>query len=276
MDLVTTGTAFSIAQYPLQPGVGTLFPWLSVIAQRFNRYRFNRLQFLYEAKCSSQSAGSVILAVDADASDQLPATKSEVCSYQMFKDYVPWVSGDLVCNCVDLNANLPYHFVRSGTTANTDIKTYDSGNFILATGGIAAGTYGELYVSYDVELDTPILTDGVGGSLTAGGTPTQANPLGVPVVSGILPGVWTPGVFTFNQQFEGVLSFAASGTPGAQTVTGGTATVTWKEASTSTAAAVVSVVVVRALIGQTVTWTSANVPSPGITLVFASAPYDSI
>jgi len=275
MDLATTGTGFVSTLYPIQPGVGTLFPWLSVIASRFNRYRFNRLNFLYEAKCSSQSSGSVILAADSDASDPVPATKSEICSYQMFKDTVPWVSETLNCPAADLNANLPFHFVRTGIIANTDIKTYDSGNFILSTSGIATGTYGELYVSYDIELDTPILTDSIGGTLTSSGTCTAANPLSpAAAVSGILPFTVANSTLTFTQQFEGVLTLFASGTPGAFTVATGTSTESILNYSTTSAATVMYAVKVRALIGQTFVWTSANAPT-GSYLLTTACPYDA-
>jgi hypothetical protein len=254
--------------------VGTLFPWLAVIASRFNRYRFNRLQFLYEAKCSSQSGGSVILAADSDASDPIPATKAEVCSYQMFKDTVPWVSETLNLPSQDLNANLPFHFVRTGTVANTDIKTYDSGNFILSTSGIPTGTYGEIYVSYDIELDTPILTDSVGGSATASGTPTAGNPLSpTQTTTGILPfSVNALSSLIFNQQFEGVLSFYAANSPGTFTFNGNaTQTVLSNSAPGTTPVALVKV---RAQIGQNIGW-STQFASTGAAVYVAAAPYDA-
>jgi hypothetical protein len=275
MDLTTTGPGFNATMYPIQPGVGTLFPWLSVISSRFNRYRFNRLQFLYEAKCSSQSSGSVILAADSDASDPVPATKSEVCSYQMFKDTVPWVSETLNLPSQDLNANLPFHFVRTGTIANTDIKTYDSGNFILVTSGIPAGTYGEIYVSYDIELDTPILTDSVGGSAIASGTSTAGSPLSpTQTTTGILPfSVSAPTSLIFNQQFEGVLSFYAANTPGTSTFNGN-ATQTVLSTSAPSGTSSVVLVKVRALIGQNIGW-STQFASTGAAVYVAAAPYDA-
>jgi hypothetical protein len=72
----------------------------------------------------------------------------------------------------DLHKQKTY-FVRQGAQpANTDIKLYDVGNFVVATQGVspASATCGELYVEYDVTLHTPVLEIASSSTTAASGT----------------------------------------------------------------------------------------------------------
>jgi hypothetical protein len=281
MNVTTTGTGFASAQYPINPGVPTLFPWLSLVASRFNRYRFNRLEFTYSDRCSSQSVGCVMIAVDSDASDALPVSQPEVESLEMVADDVPWKPISLRCNTQDLNASMPFHFVRVGVPSGTvDIKTYDSGNFILATTGIPAGTYGEIHVTYDVDLESAILSDYVGGFLTGVTALTSGLPLGTPAgitATGILPGTWSTTTFTFSQQFEGTFTVTCDGSPGAF-IFGGTCTWLLLNTSPAAGATVMASVAVRASLGQTLALGySANPGGGAVASIFiAPCPYDAL
>jgi hypothetical protein len=66
----------------------------------------------------------------------------------------------LIAGASRMHALYPTLFVRPGAQPpNTDIKTYDAGNFRIATQGIAANTatLGELRVRYSVVLSVPVL-----------------------------------------------------------------------------------------------------------------------
>jgi hypothetical protein len=130
-------------------------------------------------------------------------------------------------------------------------------------------------VSYDIELDTPILTDSVGGSAIASGTATAGSPLSpTQTTTGILPfSVSAPTSLIFNQQFEGVLSFYAANSPGTSTFNGNaTQTVLSTSAPPGTSSLVL--VKVRALIGQNIGW-STQFASTGAAVYVAAAPYDA-
>jgi hypothetical protein len=61
---VTGQTAFTSTTYRIQPGSFKTFPWLAAVANRYEKYRFNRLRFCYETDCATTVAGTVMLIPD--------------------------------------------------------------------------------------------------------------------------------------------------------------------------------------------------------------------
>jgi len=168
----------------VNPGQSTTFPWGSKVAQLYEEYEFEQLEFYYKREVSefatNGQAGKVILSFDYDAADPTPTTKQQV------EDSDPHVDG---MPCTPL-LRLPIDrvmmrkgdakFVRPGAQpANTDIKTYDVGNLIVSTQGCTnTTTIGELHVRYRVRFSKPVLeaASTVGGVVHFQGvTPTTAN-----------------------------------------------------------------------------------------------------
>lgn len=149
---------FAWDEFAINPGVPETFPWLSAIAARFESYKFHSLRFCYEPAVSTTTPGTVILAVDYDASDIGPETKTVALSYRGAVRAAPWDECAFIAQQDDLH-KAKSNYVRSGLApSGTDIKMYDVGNLYVATQGQAAATaVGELYVEYDVELMTPQL-----------------------------------------------------------------------------------------------------------------------
>jgi hypothetical protein len=162
--------------------------------------------------------------VNYDASDAAPSSKAELNSLQTRRDTVPWQEAIIRCSVADLDGTILKHKVRQGLVPNTDVKTYDAGNFIVVTSGVTTSPafLGDLWVDYDVELFSPKQVDGMGGLVNSGGTVSTAAPLGsAPISSGFLPGSQTSGTtFTFNQTFEGLVIFTATGASGASNFSG--------------------------------------------------------
>lgn len=276
LDLLPTGGGFEAASYPINPGVGTIFRWLSSIANRFNSYKIHNLSFSYEAKCATSQSGSVIIAVNYDASDPIPTTKSEVNAYQIREDVVPWQSVAITCNPADCNGSLQKHYVRDGLVPNTDIKTYDVGNFIVCTQGVNALDLGELFVSYDIEFFSPIDNDPLGGTVVAGGTISDATPLGTTQVnSGSLPFVVSLGnTLTFSQGFQGLLNVFCSAT--GCSAPSGTSSCTFVSRAVADGTSVLQQIAVQAEIGQTLVLGTYNSVSNQPVLRVAEGPYDSL
>jgi len=189
----TTGTpsAFTVATIPINPGQATMFPWLSAIASRFESYRFNRLRFLYETEAATTLGGTLVLAVDYDASDNAPATKQQALAYKSSVRSAPWAPCELDCEGGDLR-KLSSHYVRQGGVPSlTDRKLYDQGNLFVISQNVstASALLGELYVEYDVELLTPVYdaSSAANGSLIAGANTVgqaAATPFGTAVLQG--------------------------------------------------------------------------------------------
>jgi len=160
---VSGSVSFATTSFSVNPGQSTTFPWGSKVAQLYEEYEFEYLEFYYKREVSefatNGQAGKVILSFDYDASDSAPATKQQV------EDSDPHVDG---MPCTPL-LRLPIDkvmmkkgdakFVRPGAQpANTDIKTYDVGNLIVSTQGCTnTTTIGELHVRYRVRFSKPVL-----------------------------------------------------------------------------------------------------------------------
>lgn len=154
----------------------------------YEEYEFDYLEFYYTSECSQYApqgqTGTIVLSADYDASDNPPTTK------QMVEDTEPHSrpclpSTPLVTlklDCALMKKNLG-KYVRTGNpVANTDIKTYDSGNFYVTTQGCTnTANIGELHVRYRCHLKTPVLN-----SLTYGAQAAHfvTRPLGNNFIAG--------------------------------------------------------------------------------------------
>jgi len=172
--------AFATTLIPLNPGLSSTYPWLANIAQNYESYLQNGLSVEFQTSKPTSAAGSVALAIDFDANDSAPLSKQQLMTYHGAVRTPVWSECTLRADPVDLKKFGQQRFVRSGTVVG-DIKTYDIGNLIVATVGMADNSVvGELYLCYDVELDTPQSepSGGVSCKLTATGSIALANPFG--------------------------------------------------------------------------------------------------
>jgi hypothetical protein len=150
-----TGTAlFALSKHVINPGMPGLFPWLSKIAINYETYNFTKLQFHYETAVSTTTSGSILMAVDYDAGDADPLDKRQLMSYAHAVRSAAWQEDTYSCHVADLSKFVKERYVRKEEEKG-DIKTYDVGNFFIATQGTPAAEMGELYVSYTVVLRTP-------------------------------------------------------------------------------------------------------------------------
>jgi hypothetical protein len=155
-DLQSTSDFTVIGSFPMNPGFENTFPWLSLIAQRFEKYRFRKLSFSYETDSPTIASGSIMLVPDFDANDPAPFTKAQALSFKSSVRTQVWERVGVSIKAEDLKA-LPQYYVRSGVVpGSTDIKTYDVGNMFVCSSGNSGTAYGgELWVEYDVELIAP-------------------------------------------------------------------------------------------------------------------------
>lgn len=214
-------TAFTVAQsLAINPGLSATFPWLSIMANAFEEYRFNSLKVEYFTRTGTNIPGSVILAPDYDASDGAPASEQIASSYMDSCEDAPWK--DIVCNLPSgrLNRADQNRFVRSGALgANQDIKLYDAATVHLCTVDGTAVNWGKVWLSYDVTFRIPQLNPAgnppFGGGVTGGGATTGANPLGtVPAVDAGSKGfiVSAASVITFTALGDFIIAGFFDGT----------------------------------------------------------------
>lgn len=160
---VSSSVAFRSDRYAINPGDAKTFPWLSQIADGYEKYRFRSLMFFYRSISSeystTQSLGAVIAAAQYDVIDPAFSTKSVMENYHTAISTKP--SNNLLfgveCKPSSTAASELYLRYSPNPPAGTDKRLYDLANFTIATQGMNATTFtaGELWVSYDVELFYP-------------------------------------------------------------------------------------------------------------------------
>ncbi len=226
-------TAFSVNEFAVNPGMLTTFPWLSSLANNYESYQFESLRFCYETESPTSFTGTVLMAIDYDASDPAPIDKVQIMAYRQAIRSAPWEPCCFKSLTEDLKKEKTL-YVRNGVlAANQDIKLYDTGNLFICTQGQAGNsTVGELYVEYDVRLMTPQLNDpSIGASYYGEWTGTSnAAPAGTLVMGNLPAAVVSTGTtasvstWTFSQPWKGNVSFSIVGTGISAPTLSGTAT----------------------------------------------------
>lgn len=215
--VASTGAAFNVLSFSVNPGLATCFPWLAPVAARYETYKFRRLEFIFRTQAATTQTGSVCLAFDFDACDEPPETYMEAMAYRDKSLSAPWGLQKLVCD-LRQGDRLPSKYTRVGALAGgQDLKTYDVGTLHVGMEGVAAATVGLLEVHYTVDLYTPQMSDSVGGVMKDTDGLDATHVFGTsPTYNeySSLPGtVNTAGqVFTFDQMWEGLIAFTLTGT----------------------------------------------------------------
>lgn len=154
--------------YALNPGLASTFPWLSKIAANYESYVFRKLSFQYETAVATTTAGTVMMAVDYDATDLAPTSKQSLMAYAQAQRSAPWQESSFNCRGGDLTKFARERYIRT-SSGGGDLKTYDVGNLFVATQGTPATDLGELYVTYTVILRTPQVGGGAPPPASGGG-----------------------------------------------------------------------------------------------------------
>lgn len=194
---LASASPFEAVALAINPGLSSLFPFLSILAQGYEMYQAHEVSFMVEPVCPTTTQGSVMAAIDFDSADGIPLTKNEMMAMAGASRNAPWSETCCRAHKKDFAQSKDY-FIRDGPLpATEDIKLSDIGNFILATSQILGAflgatettevPVGELYVDYDITLKKPTLERahtaqgssmyilGFGGSVT-GDLPFGSNP----------------------------------------------------------------------------------------------------
>lgn len=166
-DIVTSVTpgAFNIQSFKINPGLASTFPWLSEIATSYEEYEM--LGCIFEFKSTSSDAlnstntalGWVLQGTNYNAAQANFASKLAMLNTQYSNDCKPSESCIHPIECDPHFNPMMSQYIRSGAVpSGEDPKTYDLGNYQIATGGMQAASVvvGELWVSYQIALRKPI------------------------------------------------------------------------------------------------------------------------
>lgn len=155
-------------QFSLNPGVAGTFPWLSQVAAQYTEYRIKGMVYHYiptsgDAVASTNAAlGSVMLQTSYRANEPAPTSKVELLNEFWASEGKPSVSFVHPIECDPKENPFNIQYVRTSAVAATDnILLYDLGTTTLATSGqqIDSGVLGDLWVTYEIELRKPRLSN---------------------------------------------------------------------------------------------------------------------
>lgn len=192
-DILSNNSATPLVRYfPINPGLGSTFPWLSNLAQSFEMYRLLGCVFEYRTLAgdvtTQSNQGYVISAVNYNPTGQTFATKLAIENAMGGQSKKPSEDMFIAVECKPMLNPLGEYFVRdSAVGASQNLNFYDIGTVTIATGGNPTNgvVLGELWVTYEVELAKPAvdelaLVEGYGAHLMTT-PPSNAEPFGTEV-----------------------------------------------------------------------------------------------
>lgn len=161
-DVLSSTSAFSALEFPLNPGMKETFPWLNQVAANYTQYQFLGLVFEFVSEGSeytnSAGLGYVAMSTQYDAGAASYVDKRSMLNAQFADAAKPSKSFQQWVECSPDRVADPRRHVRcAANPSNTSINDYDVGKTTLAVGGNVAGgaVIGEFWVSYDVLLYVP-------------------------------------------------------------------------------------------------------------------------
>jgi len=151
-----TSSSFTVQNsYSVNPGLSSVFTWLSNVAKNYETYRVHAMRWVFIPLNNTSASGDIIMWADYNATD--PPLTTEAQAYNHAGCYIGsvWEAASLSMRVKEMHALGPRKFVRTTAIAG-DLKTYDVGQFNIATVNNASLSYaGKLLCEYDVEFFTP-------------------------------------------------------------------------------------------------------------------------
>jgi hypothetical protein len=148
-------SAYACSGFRLNPGMPSVFPWLSSVAVNYEKYRFRRLSFVGMPLVATNYSGRYGIGMDYDSTDVVPATRQEFYALSAQAESMPW-------DPIALNIKCDNQYRFTGTHTTNDSKLIDIGQVIVmsdavSNGGTLTSPVGlfDLIVEYEVELIQP-------------------------------------------------------------------------------------------------------------------------
>jgi len=187
----TAGSAFTVSSWAVNPGLGYVFPYLAQIAANFEQYKFHGLVFEFVSSTAPYGVtalGTYVMAMEYNAAAPLFLTKPQMENSDYALSSRLDHSGMYGVECAVGSQAQTYYYVRApGTTTpanltDTGIMQLGLATTTVAAGGtgiIAGSSIGELWVTYDVELIRPRISNArYGYAHLRGNATTSALPFG--------------------------------------------------------------------------------------------------
>jgi len=155
---------FGVTEWRINPGNPTLFPWLSQLADLYEKYKVHDLSFVFVQTGSGFAAANVsgrcVMGCDYDVMTPPVASDQEAEMKDPSVPFAPYETAILTVSPQMLNKT-PLFLRGDSYPPGSDPKTYDGGKlFFCSVGTPNSNQIGTLYVDYNIELFTPQLPEG--------------------------------------------------------------------------------------------------------------------
>lgn len=175
---VAASDVFRRMDFPIQPGLGLTFPFLSQLADSYEEYKMHACVFEFQSTTSdtvitagsSLGMGTVLMATNYNVNRSPFTDERSMENYEGCTSKKPSISQVHIVQCKkNTTPTGQLRWVRTGAPlANEDKRLYDIGTFTLATIGQPTtnnGVIGKLWVSYRCELFKPKYVGSIGSNL---------------------------------------------------------------------------------------------------------------
>jgi len=165
----TTSSKFTLETIRINPANMLLNPWLSEIATNYQEYRYTgmivELKTLSSELSTTLTLGAVFMATDYNVYALDPPDKVHLENMEYSTSCKPSLTSIMPIECeraFDANTHL-YISPDSTQVAGADSRLYDLGKIHIGSEGIpvANAELAELWISYEVQLYKPRLTDSI-------------------------------------------------------------------------------------------------------------------
>lgn len=162
----------------VNPTCTNLFPWLTGLASHYEKYRFRSLVFRLRSTNPSTVAGSVMMALDYDYTDEPSPDLSTLMSNSGCVSTSIWQDLTLRAEVARMNEDIPFRYTMDGPRSVGDDRWLFGGYLMVATVGLSSSASFLLETTYTVELSLPQLPRHLTGRLYSGPVDASSIDLG--------------------------------------------------------------------------------------------------
>lgn len=221
---------FDIKSYNINPGLETMFPWLSQIAQNYEEYEMIQLVVSFRStitdigSSTNGQCGTIIMATNYDPAAAPFTDKAQMMAYDgaMSSKCTESMAHGVECDPSKLSGSAGKYIRAFGLDQTKDLKDYDLGLFQVAVSNVPSGfvaqSIGELWVTYTVKLRKPKFFTGRGLGISrdifvSNGLEATNNPFGGNILRGLCNNIGctlvpsgAQAVLTFPPSYAGVVA----------------------------------------------------------------------
>lgn len=165
--MTLTDDSIAVPGFDLTPSSAIMFPWLSRIASRFERYQFHALRVDLVSSSPTTVGGRVYMAIDYDYNDAPATTAQQLMSNRTSAEGPVWAGLTLTADPKELHPDMPFKYCNAITKGNfVEPRTAYAGYLMIGSAGLFCSAVVDLWITYDVTLRVPVFESSELGQCT--------------------------------------------------------------------------------------------------------------